>query len=78
MVVNTNYNLISGILVKYLLFQPLTGEEEVFFDTWKAESEENKLLAERFADPQWVANHRRELNQTPKDSIGDRVRRSIH
>src|SRR5579859_7768392 len=73
----SDHNLIIGILVKYALHEPLTDKEQEAFAAWQAESEGNKTIADRFGDPEWVADHRRELHQAPTDELWAAVQRNI-
>lgn len=70
-----HHHLIVGILVKYALHQPLNEAEQEAFAAWQAEDGANRIIADRFGDPEWVADHRRELHQAPTGEIWAAIRR---
>ena len=73
----SNQNLIIQILVKYALDQPLTSEEKALLAAWRAESISNDRFASRVGDPEWVANHRRELHQAPINEVWSRIQKQL-
>lgn len=72
-----NHNLIVDILIKYSLHQPLNQEEQQIFAAWRKESDANRRLADCFGDPNWVAEHRRQLHETPTEEIWADIQRHI-
>jgi|GEM_PF-1803995 len=54
---------IVDILVKYALYQPLTEEEAHLLERWRQRSEGHRALPDQLRDAEWIAEHRRQLEQ---------------
>src|SRR5579872_1687248 len=70
-------NLIIEILVKYSLRRRLSRKERAILERWRAESEGNHVLMERFRDLRWVQEQRRQLHAAPSVEMWEDIRQHI-
>ncbi|HVS95764.1 MAG TPA: FecR domain-containing protein [Puia sp.] len=60
---------IVDILVKYALYQPLSEEEADLLDRWRQRSQGHRALPDQMRDAEWIAEHRRRLQQVSSPLI---------
>lgn len=70
-------NLIIEILVRHSLRQKLNEEETARLERWRVQSEDHRLLIDKFRNPQWVAEQRKRLHSAPTAEMWTEIRSYI-
>jgi hypothetical protein len=69
--------MVVGVLVKHALCKPLSPEEAVVLEDWKAKSDEHRALPDQLRDPVWWEDYRREASEAPSERMWINIRDHI-